>query len=69
MLALSYSCLCSAVKKRIGHTDHLFFTVNVRYCFNLLRPLRRSPMEEIRIVDTTLRDGNTSLWAHNMTTG
>src|SRR5687767_12713428 len=26
-------------------------------------------MEEIRIVDTTLRDGNTSLWAHNMTTG
>ena len=25
--------------------------------------------EEIRIVDTTLRDGNTSLWAHNMTTG
>jgi oxaloacetate decarboxylase alpha subunit len=27
------------------------------------------PMEEIRIVDTTLRDGNTSLWAHNMTTG
>jgi oxaloacetate decarboxylase alpha subunit len=26
-------------------------------------------MDEIRIVDTTLRDGNTSLWAHNMTTG
>ena len=26
-------------------------------------------MEEIQIVDTTLRDGNTSLWAHNMTTG
>jgi oxaloacetate decarboxylase alpha subunit len=26
-------------------------------------------MEEVRIVDTTLRDGNTSLWAHNMTTG
>ncbi len=26
-------------------------------------------MEEIRIIDTTLRDGNTSLWAHNMTTG
>lgn len=26
-------------------------------------------MNEIRIVDTTLRDGNTSLWAHNMTTG
>jgi oxaloacetate decarboxylase alpha subunit len=26
-------------------------------------------MEDIRIVDTTLRDGNTSLWAHNMTTG
>ncbi len=26
-------------------------------------------MREIRIVDTTLRDGNTSLWAHNMTTG
>ena len=26
-------------------------------------------MEQIRIVDTTLRDGNTSLWAHNMTTG
>jgi oxaloacetate decarboxylase alpha subunit len=26
-------------------------------------------MEEISIVDTTLRDGNTSLWAHNMTTG
>jgi len=26
-------------------------------------------VEEIRIVDTTLRDGNTSLWAHNMTTG
>ncbi len=26
-------------------------------------------MEEIKIVDTTLRDGNTSLWAHNMTTG
>jgi oxaloacetate decarboxylase alpha subunit len=26
-------------------------------------------MEEIGIVDTTLRDGNTSLWAHNMTTG
>jgi oxaloacetate decarboxylase alpha subunit len=26
-------------------------------------------MEEIHIVDTTLRDGNTSLWAHNMTTG
>ena len=25
--------------------------------------------DEIRIVDTTLRDGNTSLWAHNMTTG
>ena len=25
--------------------------------------------EDIRIVDTTLRDGNTSLWAHNMTTG
>src|SRR5574341_1707878 len=23
----------------------------------------------IRIVDTTVRDGNTSLWAHNMTTG
>jgi len=26
-------------------------------------------MDEIKIVDTTLRDGNTSLWAHNMTTG
>lgn len=26
-------------------------------------------MDEIRIVDTTLRDGNTSLWAHGMTTG
>ena len=26
-------------------------------------------MEQIRIVDTTLRDGQTSLWAHNMTTG
>jgi oxaloacetate decarboxylase alpha subunit len=26
-------------------------------------------MDEIHIVDTTLRDGNTSLWAHNMTTG
>ena len=26
-------------------------------------------MDEVRIVDTTLRDGNTSLWAHNMTTG
>src|SRR3972149_110233 len=26
-------------------------------------------MDEIRIVDTTVRDGNTSLWAHNMTTG
>ena len=26
-------------------------------------------MDEIRIIDTTLRDGNTSLWAHNMTTG
>jgi pyruvate/oxaloacetate carboxyltransferase len=26
-------------------------------------------MEDIRIVDSTLRDGNTSLWAHNMTTG
>ena len=26
-------------------------------------------MEEIKIVDTTLRDGKTSLWAHNMTTG
>ena len=26
-------------------------------------------MDEILIVDTTLRDGNTSLWAHNMTTG
>jgi len=26
-------------------------------------------MEEVRVVDTTLRDGNTSLWAHNMTTG
>jgi oxaloacetate decarboxylase alpha subunit len=26
-------------------------------------------LEEIRIIDTTLRDGNTSLWAHNMTTG
>ena len=26
-------------------------------------------MDEIRIVDTTLRDGNNSLWAHNMTTG
>ena len=26
-------------------------------------------MEEVRIIDTTLRDGNTSLWAHNMTTG
>jgi len=25
--------------------------------------------DEIRIIDTTLRDGNTSLWAHNMTTG
>jgi oxaloacetate decarboxylase alpha subunit len=26
-------------------------------------------MDEIKIVDTTLRDGNTSLWAHNMTAG
>jgi len=26
-------------------------------------------MDEIRIIDTTLRDGNNSLWAHNMTTG
>ncbi|HTN72414.1 MAG TPA: biotin carboxyl carrier protein [Methylomirabilota bacterium] len=26
-------------------------------------------MDEVHIVDTTLRDGNTSLWAHNMTTG
>ncbi len=26
-------------------------------------------MEQIRIIDTTVRDGNTSLWAHNMTTG
>ena len=25
--------------------------------------------DEIRIIDTPLRDGNTSLWAHNMTTG
>ena len=34
------------------------------------QPTRREEtMEEIRIVDTTLRDGNASLWAHNMTTG
>src|SRR5437879_12316374 len=26
-------------------------------------------MEEIHIIDTTLRDVNTSRWAHNMTTG
>jgi hypothetical protein len=26
-------------------------------------------MEEIRIVDTTLRDGDISLWAYGMTTG
>jgi len=26
-------------------------------------------LEEVHIVDTTLRDGNTSLWAHGMTTG
>jgi oxaloacetate decarboxylase alpha subunit len=32
-------------------------------------PVVGGAMEEIRIVDTTLRDGNTSLWAHNMTTG
>jgi hypothetical protein len=48
ILALSYSSLCRAVKKRIGlspqtgrgcnaseksiDTDHLFCTVNVRYC-------------------------------------
>ena len=31
--------------------------------------VRGGSMEEIHIVDTTLRDGNTSLWAHNMTTG
>jgi oxaloacetate decarboxylase alpha subunit len=43
-------------------------------CFNNLRygwgsAFWRFAMEEIRIIDTTLRDGNTSLWAHNMTTG
>ncbi|MGH7871835.1 MAG: hypothetical protein ACREQO_06400, partial [Candidatus Binatia bacterium] len=27
------------------------------------------PMEDIRIVDTTLRDGDISLWAYGMTTG
>src|SRR5678815_2901665 len=38
--------------------------------YALLHLLGGPPMmEEIRIVDTTLRDGNTSLWAHNMTTG
>ena len=26
-------------------------------------------MEEVRIVDTTLRDGDISLWAYGMTTG
>ena len=26
-------------------------------------------MDEIRIVDTTLRDGDISLWAYGMTTG
>ena len=26
-------------------------------------------MEEIRFVDTTIRDGHQSLWAENMTTG
>ena len=26
-------------------------------------------MDEVRIVDTTLRDGDISLWAYGMTTG
>src|SRR5215813_13314031 len=67
-LALSYSCPCQTVKKRICQS--LVLHGQRRLLLQLSTISREEiAMEEIRIVDTTLRDGNTSLWAHNMTTG